>query len=199
MTEDVRIGASPIRPVVHHIDHAQFTLGAKVIKLQGIELPLSGPTNEHMRNLFGMTVPKTACNILGRYLDRKNFLVFKGDKAIITIRLHQPIFPDTIRIDHYIEDLHDFKLVKAVPKDFAAYVRLLLLKSNLFTQYLFKLQGLQMKTSDPVPLGTMRLNVNLHSKSQSGILHVKPTEAYEVYKIEILSNHGNTDFTRLYK
>lgn len=56
-----------------------------------------------------------------------------------------------------------------------------------------------MKTSELVPLGKMRMNVNLHSKSQSGILHIKPTEAYEVYKIEILTNHGNTDFTRLYK
>lgn len=56
-----------------------------------------------------------------------------------------------------------------------------------------------MKTSDLVALGNMRMNVNLHSKSQSGILHVKPTEAYEVYKIEILSNHGNKDLTRLYK
>lgn len=50
-----------------------------------------------------------------------------------------------------------------------------------------------------VKLGEMRINVNLHSKSQSGILNIKPTEAYEVYKIEILSNHGNTDATRLYK
>lgn len=122
ITEDVRIGASVVRPVVQRIDHAQFTLGAKVIKLQGVELPLNGPANEQMRNLLGMTVPKTACNILGRYLDRKNFLVFRGDKAIITIRLHQPILPDTIRIDHYIDDLRDFKLVKAVPKDIAVYV-----------------------------------------------------------------------------
>lgn len=122
MTEDVRMGGT-VRPVVHRIDHAQFSLGAKVIKLQGVELPVNGPSNEHMRNLLGMSVPKTACNILGRYLDRKNFLVFKGDKAIITIRLHQPILPDTIRIDHYVEDLRDLKLVKAVPKDVAAYVR----------------------------------------------------------------------------
>lgn len=57
-----------------------------------------------------------------------------------------------------------------------------------------------MKTTEPVPLGKMRLAVNLHSKSQSGILHISnPTEAYEVYKIEILSNYGNLEFTRLYK
>lgn len=56
-----------------------------------------------------------------------------------------------------------------------------------------------MKTGDPVAFGKMRVNVNFHSKSQSGILHVKATEAYEVFKIEILSNHGNADFTRLYK
>lgn len=56
-----------------------------------------------------------------------------------------------------------------------------------------------MKTSDPVPLGQMRMSVNLHSKSQAGILHIKPSDAYEVYKVEILSNHGNADFTRLYK
>lgn len=56
-----------------------------------------------------------------------------------------------------------------------------------------------MKTGEPVPLGKMRMSVNLHSKSQSGIIHVKPMEAYEVFKIEILSNHGNPDFTRLYK
>lgn len=122
MSEDVRMGGQ-VRPIVHRIDHAQFTLGAKVIKLQGIELPMTGPTNEQVRNLLGISVPKTACNILGRYLDRKNFLVFKGDKAIITIRLHQPIFPDTIRIDHYIENLQDFKIVKAVPKDISVYVR----------------------------------------------------------------------------
>lgn len=56
-----------------------------------------------------------------------------------------------------------------------------------------------MKTSDPVLLGNMRMNLKLNSKSQSGILHIKPKEAYEVYKVEILSNHGNSDLTRLYK
>lgn len=121
MIEDVRVGGVA-RPILPRVDHAQFSLGAKVIKLQGVELPLSGPANEHMRNMLGMVVPKTACNILGRYLDRKNYLLIKGDKAIITIRLHQPIYPDTIRIDHYIENLHDFTLVKAVPKDIAVYV-----------------------------------------------------------------------------
>lgn len=126
MSEDMRIGAPPDRREIRPVDHAQFSLGAKVIKLQGIELPVTGPTNGHMRNLLGMSVPKTACNILGKYLDRKSFLVLKGDKAILTIRLHQPIFPDMIRIDHYVEDLRDLKLVKAVPKDIAAYVRLLL-------------------------------------------------------------------------
>lgn len=118
MSEDFRIG-SIARPNSHRIDHAQFSLGAKVIKLQAVELPVNGP----VRNFLGMTVPKSACNILGRYLDRRNFLVFKGDKAIITIRLHQPVFPDTIRIDHYIENLRDYKLVNAVPKDVAVYVR----------------------------------------------------------------------------
>lgn len=56
-----------------------------------------------------------------------------------------------------------------------------------------------MKTSDPVPLGKIRMDLNLHSKSQAGILHVQTEKAYEVYKLEILSNHGNADFTRLYK
>lgn len=111
-----------VRSLPQRVDHAQFNLGAKVIKLQGVELPVTGPKNSNIRNLLGMTVPKTACNILGRYLDRRNFFVFQGDKAIITIRLHQPIYPDTIRIDHYIEDLRDFKLVKAVPKDIAVFV-----------------------------------------------------------------------------
>lgn len=50
-----------------------------------------------------------------------------------------------------------------------------------------------------VPLGKMRMSVNLHSKPQSGLIHIKPTEAFEIYKIEILSNNGNPDLTRLYK
>lgn len=117
MSEVIRIGSN-VRLTTHRIDHAQFSLGAKVIKLQAVELPMNGPS----MNFLGKTVPKTACNILGRYLDRKNFLVFKGDKAIITIRLHQPVFPDTIRIDHYVENLRDYKLVNSVPKDVAVYV-----------------------------------------------------------------------------
>lgn len=61
-------------------------------------------------------------------------------------------------------------------------------------------QGLKMKMPESlVKLGEMRMNVNLHSKTQSGILNVKAEEPYEVYKIEILSNHGNADATRLYK
>lgn len=123
MTEDIRTGSAAHRANVPRTDHAQFSLGAKVVKLQAVELPISGPSNGRVRNFLGMTEPKSACNILGRYMDRKNFLAFKGDKAIITIRLPHAVHPDTIRLDHFIDDLRDFKLVKAVPKDVAAYVR----------------------------------------------------------------------------
>lgn len=114
--------SGPVRHVAPRIDHAQFSLGATVLKLQGVELPANGRMDVYMRNMLGIEVPKTACNILGQSLDRNSFLVLKGDKAILTIRLCQPVFPDTIRIDHFIEDLNDLPLVKAAPKDFAFYV-----------------------------------------------------------------------------
>lgn len=126
MNEDFRVGGFYRPPMAghakHRIDYAQFALGAKVIKFQGVELPINGPSNEHVRSLFGLTVPKSACNILGEYLNRKSFLMMKGNQGIITIRLHQAILPDTIRIDHYIEDLKDFNQVKAMPKEVAVYV-----------------------------------------------------------------------------
>lgn len=124
MNEDFRVGSiyRPAGPPKHRIDYAQLALGAKVIKFQGDELPVSGPSNQRFRNFLGLTVPKSACNILGEYLNRKNFFVFKGNQGIITVHLNQAIFPDTIRVDHYIDDLKDLNMVRAMPKEVAVYV-----------------------------------------------------------------------------
>lgn len=101
----------------NRLDYAQLTQGAKLIRFQGIELNPTMKTGDKIRQYLGYYVPREGCRILGKGLNKRKYLTVKGPRAIVTIKLHQPIYPDTIRVDHYIDDLQNPPDLGAMPKE----------------------------------------------------------------------------------
>lgn len=104
------------------MDYAQYSQGAKVLKFQGVEIPMIASTTDRIKQFFGLYVPKGACRVLGKHMTKNTFLSFKGNKAALKIKLNQRIYLDTIRIDHYIDDLRNPEMISAMPKELSFYV-----------------------------------------------------------------------------
>ena len=164
----------------HRLDHAQFSEGAKIIRFSGDELAIPKTFGDRTRLALGF-VPKGACRILGKRLNKNKFLSFKGDRAKLLIEVHQPIFLDTFKIEHYIANLNDTDSIGMMPR-------------NLLVS------GLRKSTKNPIILGKLEIELNPESNIQSSVLQISdPKESFEWYQVEVLNNHGNRDQTRMYK
>lgn len=119
---EIKSGAIGNKYRSSRVDYAQYSQGAKVLKFQGVEIPMVASVSDTLRQLFGFFVPRGACRVLGKHMTKNTFLAFKGNKAALKIKLNQRIFLDTIRIDHYIDDLRNPEMISAMPKDLSFYV-----------------------------------------------------------------------------
>lgn len=163
------------------IDHAQFSQGAKIIRFSGDELANPGSYGERVKQLLGVHVPKGACRLLGPRLNKNKFLTFRGDRAKLMVELNQAIFLDTFKIEHYIANVNDTDAIGLMPK-------------NLIVS------GIRNNSNNAVILGQLKLPVNRDSNMQAAVLQLNdPRESFEWFQVEVLSNHGRKDMTRMYK
>lgn len=163
------------------IDHAQFQQGAKIIRFSGEEMANPNSYGDRMKQALGFYVPKGACLILGKRLNKNKFLTFKGDRAKILVELNQAIFLDTFKIEHFIANPNDTTAIGMMPKNVIVH-------------------GLRKSSNLPIILGQVKVPLNTNSNIQSGVLQInEPRESFEWFQVEVLNNHGHKDLTKIYK
>lgn len=163
------------------IDHAQLNQGAKIIRFSGDEVPNPHSYGDRVRRFLGMYVPKGACHLLGKHLNKNKFLTFRGDRAKLLIELNQAVFLDTFKIEHFIANMNDTEATEMMPK-------------NLIVS------GIRKSSNSAILLGQLKLPLNTGSNMQSAVLQLNdPRESFEWFQVEVLNNHGAKDTTRMYK
>ncbi|KAF7277279.1 hypothetical protein GWI33_008878, partial [Rhynchophorus ferrugineus] len=104
---------------------------------------------------------------------------FKGSNGGAIIKLLGPIRIDAVSIEHISKNISPTGDSTTAPKDFTVWgLKTPTDRGTLLGQYSYNIQG---------PL------IQMFSLSHP------PTEAYEIVELRILSNHGNADFTCIYR
>lgn len=185
MYTQMRNGAAPTVPPNAirgpRIDHAQFVQGAKIIRFSGEELANPSSYADRMKQAMGFYVPKGACRILSKRLNKNKFLTFRGDRAKLLIELNQAVFLDTFKLEHFIGNPNDTDSIGMMPK-------------------MLIVSGIRKSSNNPIILGQLKMPLSVTSNLQTGMLQVtEPRESFEWFQVEVLSNYGRRDLTRLYK
>lgn len=163
------------------VDHAQLSQGAKIIRFSGEEMTDPISYGDRVKQTFGFYVPKGACRILGKRLNKNKFLTFKGDHAKLLIELNRAIYLDTFKIEHFIANLNDTHTIGMMPKDVIV-------------------SGIRKGLQKPIVLGQIQLPLAIGSNLQSAVMPInEPRESFERFQVEVLNNHGHKDMTRVYK
>lgn len=162
-------------------DHAQFHQGAKIVRFSGEEVSTPSSFGDWMKQSIGFNVPKGACRILSKRLNKNKFLTFKGDRAKLLIELNQAVFLDTFKIEHFIANLNDTNAIGMMPKTII-------------------LSGIRKSSNNAIILGQLRVPLSIDSNLQSAVLQInEPRESFEWFQMEVLNNHGRKELTRVYK
>lgn len=164
------------------IDHAQFSQGAKVIRFSGEEMANPNSYADRLKQTMGFYVPKGACRVLGKRLNKNKFLTFKGDRAKLLIELNQAIFLDTFKIEHFVANTNDTESIGMMPKNVIV-------------------SGIRKSSSNnAIILGQLKMPLGVDTNMQTGLLQMnEPRESFEWFQVEVLNNHGRKEMTRLYK
>uniref|UniRef100_A0A1A9V1H0 SUN domain-containing protein n=1 Tax=Glossina austeni TaxID=7395 RepID=A0A1A9V1H0_GLOAU len=151
------------------VNYASEDLGAKVVSVMA--QPLYSPN--YFELLVGMKYSSNPpVRMLQSNMAPGNCFAFKDDRAVVVIKLPQPVIIDQIGLSHISRKQSPTGDVSSAPKDFTVFA----VTKNL-----------------DVLLGSFRYDCIQHKLLQT--FFVQSSEKYDLLRFHFNSNHGHSDYT----
>uniref|UniRef100_A0A1A9Z611 SUN domain-containing protein n=1 Tax=Glossina pallidipes TaxID=7398 RepID=A0A1A9Z611_GLOPL len=155
------------------VNYASESLGAKVVSVMAQPLYSSNFFEVLIRRKYW---PNPPAKMLRSNMAPGNCFAFKDDRAVVVIKLPQPVMIDQIGLSHISKTQSPTGEVSSAPKDFTVFA----VTENV-----------------DVMLGTFRYDCIQNKLLQT--FFVQASEKYDLLRFHFNSNHGHSDFTCIYR